>query len=241
MRTRATIGGLIVLLALVTSVVVAASPAFAASCGHTQGQSLLIGCDNNTATDATHLSSPANNSAVLYVAATGLTTSTGLVTTGSATGVYAEAGDQAVVGQGGAVGVRGSGAGSGGIGVSGTALGTGSIGVSGESDTAGGYGVTGRAADGTGVLADSANGTALQVSGKAVFSRSGTATVLSGAKSIMVTMSGVTGASMILATVQQAGAFYVKNAVPAAGSFTIYLNKAPASPATVKVAYFVLN
>jgi hypothetical protein len=46
---------------------------------------------------------------------------------------------------------------------------------------------------------------------------------------------------MILATVQQSGAFYVKNAVPAARSFTIYINKAPAPPATVKVAYFVLN
>jgi hypothetical protein len=46
---------------------------------------------------------------------------------------------------------------------------------------------------------------------------------------------------MILATVQQAGGFYVKYAVPAAGSFTIYINKAPTSPAIVKVAYFMLS
>ena len=46
---------------------------------------------------------------------------------------------------------------------------------------------------------------------------------------------------MVMATVQRTGGFYVKAAVPAAGSFTIYINKAPVSPATVKVAYLVLN
>ena len=46
---------------------------------------------------------------------------------------------------------------------------------------------------------------------------------------------------MVMATVQRTGGFFVQAAVPAAGSFTIYLNKAPVSPATVKVAYMVLN
>jgi hypothetical protein len=46
---------------------------------------------------------------------------------------------------------------------------------------------------------------------------------------------------MILATVQQAGGFYVKYAVPATESLTIFINKAPISPATVKVAFFVLE
>ncbi len=46
---------------------------------------------------------------------------------------------------------------------------------------------------------------------------------------------------MVMAMVQQTGGFYVKAAVPAAGSFEIYINKAPVSPATVKVAYLVLT
>jgi hypothetical protein len=51
----------------------------------------------------------------------------------------------------------------------------------------------------------------------------------------------VTASSMVTATVQQTGGYFVQAAVPAAGSFTIYINKAPVSPATVKVAYLVLN
>ncbi len=46
---------------------------------------------------------------------------------------------------------------------------------------------------------------------------------------------------MVMATVQRTVGFYVKAAVPAAGSFKIYVNKAPLPPATVKVAYLVLN
>jgi hypothetical protein len=79
------------------------------------------------------------------------------------------------------------------------------------------------------------------VTGRATFSRSGIAVVPSGSTHVSVTMAGATTSSMILATVQQAGGFYVKYALPASGSFTIFLNKAPTSPTTVKVAYFVLN
>lgn len=56
-----------------------------------------------------------------------------------------------------------------------------------------------------------------------------------------MTLAGVTATSMVMATVQQTGGFYVKAAVPAAGSFKIYINKAPLTPETVKVAYLVLN
>ena len=56
-----------------------------------------------------------------------------------------------------------------------------------------------------------------------------------------VTLAGISGTDMVLATVQQTGAFYVKNAVAGSGTFTIYVNKAPASPATVKVAWFVIS
>ena len=45
---------------------------------------------------------------------------------------------------------------------------------------------------------------------------------------------------MVLATAQQNGSVFIKAAVPAGGSFTIFLNgNAPASG--LKVAYFVLN
>ncbi len=147
-----------------------------------------------------------------------------------------------VVGKGSVNGVSGE-----------TSNGTGS-GAFGQNDATG-YGVTGRAlgttggtgvygdapnsAQGVGVEADSATGIGLQVKGKAVFSRSGIAVVASGQTSVTVTMSGVTTSSMILATVQQSGGFYVKYAVPASGSFKIVISKAPTS--TLKVAFFVLN
>ena len=117
-------------------------------------------------------------------------------------------------------------------------------GVYGENNE-GGYGVAGRSTKGgVAVLADTADGTgtALRTTGKLEFQkRSGTVRVASGHTSITVTLAGVTTTSMVTATVQQTGGFFVQAAVPHAGSFTIYINKAPVSPATVKVAYLVLN
>jgi len=119
-----------------------------------------------------------------------------------------------------------------------------SSGVYGVNDY-GGFGVAGRTTNGgVAVLADDADGTgvALRTTGKLEFqNRSGTVRVASGQKSITVTLAGVTATSMVMATVQRTGGFFVQAAVPAAGSFTIYINKAPVSPATVKVAYLVLN
>lgn len=117
-------------------------------------------------------------------------------------------------------------------------------GVYGQND-AGGYGLAGRENhNGVAVLADSADGTgtALRTTGRLQFlNRSGLATVASGKKSVVVTLAGVTATSMVIATAQQTGGFFVQAAVPAGGAFTIYLNKAPTSPATVKVAYLVLS
>jgi hypothetical protein len=60
MKTRIHWGTAGALVALVVSVVVVSSQtAFAASCGGTQGQPFLLGCNNNTATDFTQLSSSA--------------------------------------------------------------------------------------------------------------------------------------------------------------------------------------
>lgn len=117
-------------------------------------------------------------------------------------------------------------------------------GVYGENNN-GGYGVAGRTTKGgVAMLADTADGTgtALQTTGKLQFqNRSGIAVFPSGAKSKTVTQPGVTASSMVLATVQQTGGYFVTAAVPAASSFTVYINKAPPSPAKVKVAYLVLN
>jgi hypothetical protein len=119
-------------------------------------------------------------------------------------------------------------------------------GVYGENLTGAGYGVAGRVAGGQGVavLADDADGSgvALQTTGRLQFlNRSGIATVASGHTSKTVPVRGVTAKSMVVATEQQTGGFAVQAAVPAAGSITIYLNKAPPGSTTVKVAYLVLN
>jgi hypothetical protein len=165
----------------------------------------------------------------------------GVEGSGSVDGVFAFGNTYGVEGDGaaGGTGVFGHNEGSTGIGVWGQTGGSGSA-VYGQA-TGNGVGVFGDTTSGTGVEARSTTGNALDVIGKAVFSGSGIATVPAGAKNIQVTLSGATTASMILATVQQSGGFYVKYVVPASGSFTIFINKAPTSPATVKVAYFVLN
>jgi hypothetical protein len=153
-------------------------------------------------------------------------------------GVWGETGASAASGVYGQNDSTGYGVfGSGGIGLGG--VGT-TIGAYGENDSTG-YGVEGTSANGTGVLADSANGTALDVRGRSTFTTAGDAVIASGQKKVTVTLTGVTATDFVLATVQGSGSFYVKNASAAAGKFTIYINKAPISPATVIVAYFVIS
>jgi hypothetical protein len=138
-----------------------------------------------------------------------------------------------------------------GTGVFGTSSGSTGIGVEGENDGSGsaiygvtdlnGVGVFGDApTSGTGVIARSTNGNALDVRGKATFSRSGLITVAAGSSGRTVTLSGVTKASMVLATAQQDGAVYVRSAVPGNGQFTVHLT-GPAPTGGLKVSYFVLN
>ena len=169
-------------------------------------------------------------------------------------GVYASGGEFGVKALGGPTGVYGSGTsngvegdiGAGGTaGVYGHASGPAGYGVAGSGPTGvlaagSGIGVDAGSANGIGVKAASANGTALQVNGKAKFSRSNIVTVPAGSASTTVTLAGVTTASMVVATAQQNGNVFVKAAVPAGGSFKIFLNgNAPAGG--LKVAYFVLN
>jgi hypothetical protein len=140
-------------------------------------------------------------------------------------------------------GVYGHASDSNGSGVYGQNDGTGYGAAGVATNASGGTGLLGDeySASGVGVEADSSGGgTALHVSGKAVFSRSGVVTVAAGKSSLVVTLSGVTPASMVLATSQQNKTVYVKAAVPGAGSFTIRLT-GNAPTGGLKVAYFVLN
>lgn len=136
-------------------------------------------------------------------------------------------------------GVRGSNSGSG-NGIFGLCDNPGASGVYGQNDGTV-FGVAGRAADGTGVLADSTNGVALSVVGKARFSRSGRKTIAAGATHATVSLEGVSRKSMVMATAQKhvAGVF-VQAAVPASASFTIWLNKA-APTGGIPVAWQVLD
>jgi hypothetical protein len=210
-----------------------------------QGQAVLAG-QINTETDSTVMSNTSTDPGDFECSITngsGLTAcgNVGLIGNGSVDGVAGTGVVYGVLGQTftpDGTGVRGHSDANTGIGVQGDTNGVGS-GVYGLANNTG-VGVFGDTANGTGVLARSTNGTALDVRGKVTFSRSGVVTVMVGAASRKVTLAGVTGASMILATAQQDGAVYVRSAVPASGSFTIHLTgKAPAGG--LKVAYFVLN
>jgi hypothetical protein len=104
-------------------------------------------------------------------------------------------------------------------------FGGGSIGVIGD----GGFGVLGSTSvtDGAGVFAESTVGdaVALAVDGRAVFSRSGRATVNGGSKKEVVNLAGCTSNTLVIAVLaQNRDGRYVRAAVPESGKFTIYLN-----------------
>ena len=159
----------------------------------------------------------------------------------------------------GPIGVNGNGTSYGVFSVGGTAgvHGEGTEGVQGASTSLAGVGVHGSAGgSGTGVWGEAlgttavgvkANGlvggsTALQVNGKAVFSRSGILTVPMGSDQATQTGVDLTSASLVLATMQddRAGNF-VRAAVPSVStsSFTVLLNKKVTSP--TKVGWMVVN
>jgi hypothetical protein len=81
---------------------------------------------------------------------------------------------------------------------------------------------------------------ALNVSGKVKFNRSGRTVVARGRSSRRINMVGVTGSSYVVATLQTRRAgVYVHAVVPAAGYFTIYLNKIVTGGTAV--GYLVIN
>jgi hypothetical protein len=159
-----------------------------------------------------------------------------------------------------AVGV--SGQADGGIGVAGWVGNTGAppplakSGVYGRCDTdssshgvfgrsAAGYGVRGLSTTGIGVLGEASGptGTALKVAGKAVFSRSGKATVPTGQSTVIVTGVTIAAASLVVATIQGVGesGLYVRSVSLSVTNsrFTIRLSKAVA--ANTLVGWFIVN
>jgi hypothetical protein len=137
-------------------------------------------------------------------------------------------------------GVYGANFGATGIGVYGQTGGSGSA-VYGEA-TASGVAVFGKSTtNGTALRGDSASGTALQVNGKAKFSRSGLLTLAASAASITKTGVPLTSASYVLATLQtNTAGLFIQGAVPnpAGSSITIYFSKT--APAGTRVAWFVV-
>ncbi|HLN05778.1 MAG TPA: hypothetical protein VK217_05845 [Acidimicrobiales bacterium] len=84
------------------------------------------------------------------------------------------------------------------------------------------------------------NGTALRITGKVAFSRSGISTIPAGHRSVKVRLDGVSRSSMIHATLQSdAGSIAVANAVSYDGSFTVNLTAAPSR--SVEIAWFVID
>lgn len=82
--------------------------------------------------------------------------------------------------------------------------------------------------------------TALQVSGKVKFSRSGRLAVPRGRTSISRSTPGVTTSSIIIAVLQTSEAgTWVRAAVPATGRFTVYFNRA--LPSSSYVGWFIIN
>lgn len=99
----------------------------------------------------------------------------------------------------------------------------------------GAVGVRGKSTTGTGVLAEAgAGGTALRVAGKAAFSKSGVLTVAAGKRSAAKNVTGLSSSSLVFAVVRSGdtGA-YVRRVKPAAGSFTVHLNKSVGVSTTI--------
>lgn len=113
------------------------------------------------------------------------------------------------------------------------ALGFGAIGVWGEANTNPG-------SIGVHAFAPTTGQTALKVTGKVSFSRSGRTNIASGKSSIVISLAGVAANSRVFAVLaSNRSGRYVRAVVPAAGKFTVYLNTTVTS--TTVVTWFVLD
>lgn len=96
-------------------------------------------------------------------------------------------------------------------------------------------GVRGRSTIGTGVHAEADSaGTALKVTGKATFSRSGVITLAAGKSSTTKSVTGLTSGSLVFAVVRTGdGSAFVRKVRPSSGLFKIYMNKSVSRVTTV--------
>ena len=144
------------------------------------------------------------------------------------------------------VGLYGSGIGTNGRGVVGQTNGHNSqVGVDGDARLNAGEGIAVRARtmNGIGVYAEATGGYGLQVVGRAVFNRSGKTTLSGGTSAKTISGHAMTGATIVVATVQgnPAGVWVRSVSVSdAADTFTIRLNKA-APAGGVVVGFFIVN
>jgi hypothetical protein len=129
-----------------------------------------------------------------------------------------------------------------GYGVRGISYNAGTFGVSGENTN--GTGVSGTSGAGTGVYASSGSGIALQVAGKARFSRSGKASVLAGQMYVDVTVAGgLASNSVVHATLQTyhsgVAIAAARKHYPTTGKVRIYLTKVASTASSTSVGWFV--
>ena len=134
-----------------------------------------------------------------------------------------------------------------GVGVFGEVVGTSGFGVYGLDDSSGGgVGVIGDSAHGVGVSAQTTSGTALQVAGKATFTRSGVTTVATAGTSVTTAAvsGGLTSASHVLATLQSdsgTATLAIHAAVPDTADGKITIHFTGSAPVGTKVAWFVFG
>ena len=168
--------------------------------------------------------------------------STGIKVAAGGTGIRAEQQDEF------GAGVLGIANGSEAAGVEGGGRGGSSVGVSGWSQGSTGIGVNGTAVgNGTGGRFASETGTALKVSGRASFSRSGRALVPRGHSYVDVTVRGglSTSTSVVLATIQTyrpgVAVAGVRLNYPATGKARVYLTRIASTTETTPIGWFVLG
>ena len=110
----------------------------------------------------------------------------------------------------------------------------------------GAFGVVGKSRNGVGVRAESPRGTALEVSGKAVYTdRSGKTSIGEGLSQIDVEKDQLSSVTLVTATLQGPpipGLYVLSVRVqPTQDKFTIYLSKAVPAGKTATVGWFIAN
>jgi hypothetical protein len=224
--------------AAAASVVQAVARPLGVRAAGSDGSPILVGSLILDAQTGTYLSNQANNSTVLSAVSSsaagfgGGTAFLGKSNTGF--GVLGVANNGS--------GVVGRSASSGGVGVEGTnTVGTGLAGISDS-----GAGIRGASNFGTGVACRSNSGAALEVAGRARFSRAGRASIPARKTFVdVVVEGGLDGTSSVLATLQvfRAGVSVAaaRPNFPSSGKARIYLNKVASTTAATPIAWFVFD